>query len=274
MPNPPIATSVVDGVVRRLSAAILDGTYPPGVRLPAERDLAAKLGVARVSVRAALRRLIEWGLVTTRQGSGALVQPRRAWTADALSHVLAHAMEHGHLEELLPLVRDGLELRRSLVLELVGRAAGRVPRGGLDATRAKVRETWAARNDMRAFIRLDRQILIYILEAAQMWPSLWLMNTLAPSYLAAIGGMAAGMHPPPSFESAHLALLDAIERGDAEAARTGFGRYLDDLDRSLVETLPKELAGLLFPQSGAGSAHATPPASVTPPSPKRTQRKK
>ncbi len=269
MPQPPAQPSVVDSVVERLVAAILEGTYPAGSRLPAERELSAELGVARVSLRAALRRLIEWGLVTTRQGSGALVQTRRLWTANALAPALHHAMQRGNLEGLLPLIRDGLELRRSLVLDLVRRSAGRVKKGGLASARARVREAWGARGDMIAFLRIDRHILLHVLEAAEMWPSLWLMNTLGPSYLAAIGGLAATMKAPPTFESAHLAMLDAVEAGDAQRAHDVFSRYLDSLDLALVETLPPELAALIVPRRSSA-----PPTPSTPPPARKTAPKK
>jgi DNA-binding transcriptional MocR family regulator len=41
-------------IAEQLRSAILDGEYPPGVRLPPERDLAQRLGVSRPSVREAL----------------------------------------------------------------------------------------------------------------------------------------------------------------------------------------------------------------------------
>lgn len=47
-----------------------DGRLPVGVRLPAERDLAAALHVSRATVAAAYRRLREDGWADARQGSG------------------------------------------------------------------------------------------------------------------------------------------------------------------------------------------------------------
>lgn len=269
------ASSVVEAVVQPLVAGILDGTYPAGARLPAERELAARLGVARVTVRAALRRLIEWGVVTTRQGSGAVVRPRREWTADALAPALTHALASGDLASLLLLARDGLELRRSLVLDLVGRAAGRVARGALDGARAVVRAAWAKRGDARAFVPLDRELLPHVLEAAGMWPSLWLINSLAPSYLAAVGGITQHLAVPAPYEHAHLTMLDAIEAGDGPRARAVFGAYLDELDRALVASQPAELVAHLFPD-GAPSRPRTArtPASPKPGSPTPSSKKK
>jgi len=51
-----------------LITAILDGTFPPGSLLPGERELAARLGVTRPTLRETLRRLERDGWVTIRQG--------------------------------------------------------------------------------------------------------------------------------------------------------------------------------------------------------------
>jgi DNA-binding FadR family transcriptional regulator len=63
-------SSRVDEIADRLITAIAIGEYLPGARLPVERDLAASLGAGRMTVRAALARLVERGLLQTRRGRG------------------------------------------------------------------------------------------------------------------------------------------------------------------------------------------------------------
>lgn len=58
----------------RVRLLISDGRLPVGARLPAERDLAAALGLSRVTVSSAYARLREDGWATARQGAG-------TWTA-------------------------------------------------------------------------------------------------------------------------------------------------------------------------------------------------
>jgi DNA-binding FadR family transcriptional regulator len=57
-------------VARRLEAAIRRGLLLDGERLPAEPELAARLGVSTVTLREALTVLRAQGLVTTRRGRG------------------------------------------------------------------------------------------------------------------------------------------------------------------------------------------------------------
>jgi GntR family transcriptional regulator len=57
----------------RLREAIESGTYRPGDRLPTEKVLQERFGVSRVTVRTALRRLEEEGMISTQRGRGTFV---------------------------------------------------------------------------------------------------------------------------------------------------------------------------------------------------------
>jgi len=65
----PVRTgNAFEETVERLLQAIRLGVVRTGQRLPAERDLSAKLGVARVTLREAIRALAEAGYVESRRG--------------------------------------------------------------------------------------------------------------------------------------------------------------------------------------------------------------
>jgi DNA-binding FadR family transcriptional regulator len=77
MPAPPDAIATEPRLYRvvssRIEALIRDEDIKPGERLPAERDLATKLGVSRTSLREALIALELGGVVEVRGGSGVYV---------------------------------------------------------------------------------------------------------------------------------------------------------------------------------------------------------
>lgn len=66
-----------------LILAILDGDYPPGSILPAERELAAQIGVTRPTLREALQRLGRDGWLTIQQGKPTRVKDY--WTQGGLN---------------------------------------------------------------------------------------------------------------------------------------------------------------------------------------------
>ena len=59
-----------------LARAITEGHYPVGALLPTEGELVSRYGVSRPTVREALRRLREMGLVTAEHGVGTRVTSR------------------------------------------------------------------------------------------------------------------------------------------------------------------------------------------------------
>lgn len=66
--------TLVTALEERLRSEIEEGTYAPGELLPPERDLAARYGIARATVKQALVRLEQLGLIETRQGVGSRVR--------------------------------------------------------------------------------------------------------------------------------------------------------------------------------------------------------
>jgi GntR family transcriptional repressor for pyruvate dehydrogenase complex len=59
-----------ESTVEQLATAVRLGVFAYGERLPPERELAARLGVSRMTLRDAIAALRESGLVTTRRGRG------------------------------------------------------------------------------------------------------------------------------------------------------------------------------------------------------------
>ena len=69
-------------IADQIGRLIAAGEFPPGSRLPAERELASKLGVSRASVREAIISLEIGGLVEVRVGTGIFVVKPQEPAAD------------------------------------------------------------------------------------------------------------------------------------------------------------------------------------------------
>ncbi|MGI5178700.1 GntR family transcriptional regulator [Dactylosporangium sp. CA-152071] len=79
-----------------LRAAILTRRFQPGERLPSQNELADRYGVARETVKSALRTLREERLIVTRQGSGAFVRAQTERPVGLRPHIEA-AFERQHV---------------------------------------------------------------------------------------------------------------------------------------------------------------------------------
>jgi GntR family transcriptional regulator, transcriptional repressor for pyruvate dehydrogenase complex len=101
-------------IVEQLCGYIGDNEMSSGDRLPAERDLAAKLGVSRASLSQALVALEVQGVLSVRHGDGAILV-RRPTEERAIKALREHA-------DRMP---DIIEAREALEVKLAGLAAAR-----------------------------------------------------------------------------------------------------------------------------------------------------
>src|SRR4051794_4374560 len=104
---------VASRVFGNLVEAVLSGRYEPGEKLPTQRALAAELDVNMASVREAVKRLEQLGLVEVRQGDAMRVTDwRTSGGLDVIAHVLFNA---GGLDR--DTLRHLMEARRLMLPE-------------------------------------------------------------------------------------------------------------------------------------------------------------
>lgn len=118
-----------EAVIEILAQFVSDSNLQVDDRLPAERDLAASLGVSRPVLREALKQLEALGVVEPKPGSGTYL--RSPLTPNDLHLVMRVEMERESLMKLL-------ELRRALESEAAALAARRATSEGISELEALV----------------------------------------------------------------------------------------------------------------------------------------
>ncbi|MFE4550385.1 FadR/GntR family transcriptional regulator [Streptomyces sp. NPDC056785] len=186
------------------------GLVPGGQRLPAERELAERLGISRVTLREVLKVLQDQGLVESRRGryGGTFVRSRdTAPGQDELRRRIAGVD-----------IEDVLRFRE--VLE-VG-AAGLCAVHGLDASRAdRLREALARTQDapLADYRRVDTMLHLTLAELAG-------SPSLTAQYAAVRASVNDLLDCIPLLvrnlehsQRQHAALVGAVLDGDADGAR-------------------------------------------------------
>lgn len=227
--KPALATSVFD----QLLADIVAGRYKAGQRLPSERELAVLLGASRPTLREALRRLNEWGLVDTRPNWGVAVCERREWTFD----VLPAYIRFGNPESIGSMVRDLFGVRRLLFIDVLRLVGARVNSAALGDARAAVARAWASRGDVGTFLREDFEFVRAITLAADFFPALWMLNSLAGTYLSLARMMTGAATVPDDYLASYEAVIIALEKHDTDAACGAMARYLERHDRGVLAAM-------------------------------------
>jgi DNA-binding FadR family transcriptional regulator len=114
----PERMNLVTRLEEELERMISQGTLPEDGSFPSERKLARHYGVARGTIREAMLRLAERGLVARRQGRQARVVPvERAVTLESLGVVLRGLARPGRRR----LLEGYLELKRDTTVEVLAR---------------------------------------------------------------------------------------------------------------------------------------------------------
>lgn len=219
-------TGRVEGIMRELETALLDGTYPANARMPAERALAGQFGVSRNTVREALQRLAARGLLRIRPGAGVFVTDQlRTTTVSPWRQLVAdHPAARG----------DVLEFRR--VLE--GATAYFAAQRATDADRARIRAELAAMegaraiDDRQAEAAADTLLHEAIARASHNSMFLHLHNSviiMLREHITQSGNSLRALHGNLASELLlqHRAIVDAICGGDAERARNAMHAHID-----------------------------------------------
>ncbi|MFL6051896.1 MAG: FadR/GntR family transcriptional regulator [Actinoallomurus sp.] len=198
-----------DLVIARLRQRITSGTWPVGSRIPTEPELVEQLGVARNTVREAVRALAHNGMLDIRQGSG--------------TYVVATSELAGVMQRRFADVdrRDVIEVRGALEAVAAGLAAERRTDEDLrrlDALLERRESAWSS-GDRDAFVDADAAFHLSVVAAshnavmAELYADLG--EVIRDSLREHFGtGLSAREHMD------HARLLDAIRAGDAATATT------------------------------------------------------
>lgn len=211
-------------IATRLREAILGGRYGHGERLPAERDLTKHFGAARSTVREALRRLEETGLVARRAGSGTFVNHRAGPGEDDIA-------DHTSPIELID-VRLAIEpdIARMAVINATAR--------DLERLEAALGECEAANGDREAFSQGDERFHRALAEATRNPLMIWLYGKIndvrGHAQWSEMKGKILTRSRIDEYNLQHRKLFEAIRGRDMDAAVQTIERHLEEAREDLL----------------------------------------
>ncbi|HWD64939.1 MAG TPA: FCD domain-containing protein [Solirubrobacteraceae bacterium] len=219
--------SAFEETVDRLGTAIRLGLLPPGTRLPAERELCAKLGIARSTLRQALIALGQSGhLRATRgRGGGTFVSEELPPTAPPS-------------EDVLRSWREKCDARMAVEVGIVVLAAERATPEAVDALDELVTQLEAMLDDFGAYRQADVRLHVGLAEATGSPGLVTTMTEVQGAMTALIDRIA---HPPEVLASAnhqHRRMLQAISRRDEVAAAAEMIEHVRATEHILAGLMP------------------------------------
>jgi DNA-binding FadR family transcriptional regulator len=210
-------------IAGQIAELIDNGEFPPGSRLPPERELAAQLGVSRTSVREAVISLEIAGRVDVRVGTGIVVrEPGRG--AEAAGETHRPASDRG----AAPF--DLLQARGLIEGEVCAQAADAISAAGIAKLRTLVARMRKFADDATRRDAADRAFHVAIAAATG---NSTLTLTVEDLWDQRHGDLWTKLeqhfHTPALRKKTladHEAILAALVARDAAAARTAMRRHL------------------------------------------------
>jgi len=225
----------VVGFVRDL---IERGEVGPGARLPSERELAARIGVSRPSVRAGLQALAAMGVIHTRHGAGTFIADGPPMLATGPLSFLV-ALHKFSAEEMF-------EARRVLEIAATGLAAERATGENLAAIAEEMASMFASLGDPQTFLVHDIRFHRAVAAASQ--------NPILASLVEMISAMfyerrrrnVGRERDLKQAAEMHRTIYNWLRARNPEAARVAMGQHLaqsqalstEGIDRFPVSVVP------------------------------------
>ncbi len=218
--------------VERLGTAIKLGLLPPGTRLPAERDLCMKLGIARSTLRQALVALAQSGHLRAVRGRGG-----GTFVADPQPPAGPPPAEQ------LAAWREVCDERMAVEVGIAVLAAERAEPEMLAALDEVVAALDGMCEDFTAYRQADVRLHVGLAEATG---SARLVTSMTEAQGAMTGLISLIAHPPEVLHSSndqHRRIVRAIRRRDEAAAAREMAKHLRATEQVLAGLLPLTSVG-------------------------------
>ena len=227
-------TTLAASAFEQLISYVVHGEWKAGDRIPPERELCQQLGIARTSLREALKAMELIGMLDSRVGDGTFVCPR----SEFLSRPLLWAFTGTDEAEL----RDIMEARVLLETDLAGLAAERGSEEEIAAIGNAVVSMRGSLASGASMMESDMAFHLAVAAAAHnavLKNAVQLMRNLMRQWIYL---KLMIPHVPQHVLQQHEAIYDAIGRRDCEAARLTMRKHLDE-SVALVTQVVEQRAG-------------------------------
>jgi GntR family transcriptional repressor for pyruvate dehydrogenase complex len=222
-------TTLAASAFEQLISHVVNGDWKAGDRIPPERELCQQLGIARTSLREALKAMELVGMLDSRVGDGTFVCPR----SEFLARPLLWAFTGTDETEL----KDVMEARVMLERDLAGLAAER----GSEDEIAKIGDAVRAMKDSVAsgtlMIEADMRFHLAVAEAAHngvLQNAVQLLRNLMRHW---INLKLLIPNVPTRVLNQHVHIYEAIRSRDADAARAAMRKHLEDTMRLVTQVI-------------------------------------
>ncbi|MDJ0312145.1 FadR/GntR family transcriptional regulator [Arthrobacter sp. H35-D1] len=222
--------AVTDEAITKIKDMIISGELSAGDRLPPEKELSEKLGLSRSSLREAVKALEIIRVLDVRRGDGTYVT---SLEPKLLTEAMTFIVDLHQDETILEI----FEVRRMLEPAAAATAAARITPQEIVALRATM-DNIDEQTSVESLVQHDLVFHQLITAAANNSYLTSVLDSLSSSTVRA--RIWRGLTQEKAVDrtlSEHTAIIEALERGDAELARSLVTVHISGVEHWLRQAL-------------------------------------
>jgi len=246
---PPIEKSAVARqAAERITELIVSRRFPPGSRLPPERELSSMLGISRSSVREAIRALSHMNILEARHGQGTYVTSLTPELLIEPLHFLL-AVDDATIHQLF-------EVRKIIETAAAGLAARRALPEEVEQMHDLHRRLCECVDDAEAFVRLDTEMHVLIARSGHNELLVQLLASTAALLRRSRSRTGALRSLREQAALDHGDILEAIQAGDGGRASSAMLMHLEHVEKAFREIAAAGGVDGSFPGTAEGASTA------------------
>lgn len=203
--------NVVSAVYEYMKQQLLDGVWPPGSRLPSETELQTTLNVSRVSIRSAVQRLRDLGIVVTQHGRG--------------SFVAQNVNQQSLLNEQNPIMHlskaefhDMMVFRQTVEFKCLELAVINATDDDIQALENALNKMLTNKDDYKKYSQADFEFHLAIAKASKNKVFYNVMNSIKDTYYYYLEELNRALGISLESVNAHIKVFMAIKNRDSNTA--------------------------------------------------------
>ncbi|GAB2937754.1 GntR family transcriptional regulator [Hafnia psychrotolerans] len=225
--------NVVNAVYDQIKEKLLDGSWPPGSKLPSEAELTASFNVSRVSIRSAVQRLRDLGIVVTQQGKGSFVSKNinQQTLLNEQQPIMHLSREEFH---------DMMVFRQTVEFKCMELAVINATAEDITALEQALNRMLVNRDDYKKYSQADFDFHLAIAKASQNKVFYNVMNSIKDIYYYYLEELNRALGITLESVEAHIKVFMAIKNRDSSTAVAVLNDAMSD-NVTAIEKLKQSL---------------------------------
>ncbi|MCY7843758.1 HTH-type transcriptional regulator LutR [Bacillus licheniformis] len=212
--------NIVNMVYEQLKENIASGNWAPGSKLPSETQLQKMFNVSRVSVRSAIQRLRDLGIVVTYHGKGSFVSEKVDKIGINDFHMIMHLSEKEFL--------DMMVFRQTIEYKCLDLAVVNAADEDFETMEEALNNMFRFRDDYKKYSEADFNFHLAIAKASNNKVFYSVIHSIRDLYYQYLEELNRVIGVTLESIEVHLQLFRAIQNRDAEKAKEILNKAMED----------------------------------------------